>query len=327
MGIFDRFTGASDESIELLEQIRGLSQDNLVLAESYSALARATLEFDEKGWSPLNQLSDNGIRLEDVKSIMERIPGAGKLFADALGIGTQEMYDLISAGGLGREEMVKIGEELRRVYDDGAKVEGLAPAWERFTNTITVSASKMYEASGAGNALGGALDIITQGAGFVAVGFGTLAARVEQAGKTLGAVAAWASGNTSWEELGQNIAEASDQASAKISKLADDVFSLNDENAKVPAAAGSAGAAMAVVLGETYPELFAAVGAHSGLPYAAAHDIPSAMAAMKGHSPMGMGHLPGTPADPRRQARHMRERGLRPDRWIRPNARHDHRIR
>ena len=64
----------------------------------------------------------------------------------------------------------------------------------------------------------------------------------------------------------------------------------------------SAGAAMAVVLGETYPELFAAVGAHSGLPYAAAHDIPSAMAAMKGHGVMGRGHLPGTPEDPRRQA-------------------------
>jgi poly(hydroxyalkanoate) depolymerase family esterase len=44
----------------------------------------------------------------------------------------------------------------------------------------------------------------------------------------------------------------------------------------------SAGAAMAVVLGETYPELFAGVGAHSGLPYGSAHDITSAMAAMKG---------------------------------------------
>ena len=69
MGIFDRFTGSSDNSEGLLREIQELSQNNEILAESYSALARATLDFDEKGWSPINQFNDEGIRLEDVKVV------------------------------------------------------------------------------------------------------------------------------------------------------------------------------------------------------------------------------------------------------------------
>ncbi len=47
----------------------------------------------------------------------------------------------------------------------------------------------------------------------------------------------------------------------------------------------SAGAAMAVILGETYGDVFAAVGAHSGLPAGIAKDVPSAFAAMAGNGP------------------------------------------
>jgi poly(hydroxyalkanoate) depolymerase family esterase len=56
----------------------------------------------------------------------------------------------------------------------------------------------------------------------------------------------------------------------------------------------SAGAAMAVVLGEAYPDLFAGVGAHSGLPFGSAHDVTSALAAMKGGR-SGLMQMPQSP--------------------------------
>lgn len=63
---------------------------------------------------------------------------------------------------------------------------------------------------------------------------------------------------------------------------ADVVEEFSVDRRRIFVAGISAGAAMAVILAETYPEVFSAVGAHSGLPYRAAHGVSSAFAVMRG---------------------------------------------
>jgi poly(hydroxyalkanoate) depolymerase family esterase len=75
-----------------------------------------------------------------------------------------------------------------------------------------------------------------------------------------------------------------------LAQAAREVASTHGIDARRVFVAGmSAGGAMAVILGAAYPDVFAAVGVHSGLPYGAAHDAATALAAMRGGPAEGAG--------------------------------------
>ncbi len=69
---------------------------------------------------------------------------------------------------------------------------------------------------------------------------------------------------------------------AKIARMVKDMTArYSIDTARVFVAGMSAGAAMAIVMARTFPEVFAAVASHSGLPYRSASNVVSALSAMK----------------------------------------------
>jgi poly(hydroxyalkanoate) depolymerase family esterase len=123
--------------------------------------------------------------------------------------------------------------------------------------------------------------------------------RMNQFGEAHGFLVAYpeqsarANGSRCWNWFDASQQVRSGTEPSLIAGVVADIARLHAVDAQQVFVAGlSAGGAMAAILLRTHPDVFAAGAVHSGLPLGAAHDVPSAFAAMQGRPPFAPPHAP-----------------------------------
>lgn len=174
---------------------RGTSLEGAAAQKIFSAFAGAMAQMGastaeiEGAMVQLSQgISKGRFELEDVKSIMEKIPGSAAIFAESLGLTTKEFFDLISAGKLGRAEIEKIAEGLEKVSgkDD---IEGLSQSWNKFVNELKLATVGIDESTGVSNALSSVLSGTSKVVQGLSAAIGITSDGFKALGQTIGVVA------------------------------------------------------------------------------------------------------------------------------------------
>lgn len=174
-------------------------------------------------------VSKGRFELEDLKSIAERVPGFFNLFSESLGISTAELFKLISAGGIGTEELLKFSGTLNKAFQD-VEIKSFEAAVSRLKNSL----DELFIAAGTS----GAFDALKKGVDGAAASVAGVAALVKLVGETLGNVAF----SLEKEDYGIFSRGFRDRFTKSMDDAADSTRKFRDRLLGVTEAAASAGA-------------------------------------------------------------------------------------
>jgi len=184
-------------------------------------------------------VSKGKFELDDLKSIAERVPGFFTTFAQALGVSTEELFEMVSAGKITGDEILKLGGVFSEQFG-GQRVGGYAAELERLKNAIG-DVFLLVGETGAFEIFGDAVRVTGQA---VVV----LTAILEALGKSIGTFfAALSTGD--WSNFSSTIDGIWSSASEKIGKAWDQMQKLGEETGKVKTTSEGVGSALTTGLG------------------------------------------------------------------------------
>jgi tape measure domain-containing protein len=110
------------------------------------------------------------VQMEELKSQLgDRLPGALKIYADALGVSQQKFSEMVKKGEVGASTLTKFAEKLRERYgiNEDAKIDTITAAENRLANARTRMLDTLDKALGISSAYTNTLDKISQGLNWV----------------------------------------------------------------------------------------------------------------------------------------------------------------
>ena len=167
-------------------------------------------------------ISKGKFELEDLKSIAERVPGFFNNFAKSLGVSTDALFEMISAGKITGAEILKFAETMNKGLDS-IKFDGYINEMNRLRNAVTESFNSLGQ-SGAFEALTKGVQIATAAVVGAVAGFQTFYTIVEATTKAIRA------GDLGG--LGDIIAAAMDKGANQTRAARDAMLSFKDNTDK-----------------------------------------------------------------------------------------------